>query len=330
MSELLTNAAAIAASESGSGSDGPTGISQAPASRARRIARTAGWGLFALFLLLFFTFLKLPEDRLKNFIEGNLNAALSPKGISFSAGKGYLSLGLGISYVMKDVTLTLPPPSPPAHLDKVSVSPSIFPMLLGRMGGSASIVSGDGSLDASFAMRKSDVSLSLKARGFDLGKTGILPAAAGVQGGAVISGKLSLSGDMNIPTTLDGNVDLELSKIALEPQAIMGFAIPKVYVSEGKIELSADKGKATIQEIRLGKSAQDDVRAKLSGDVTLGKQWESSTINARASFSLSENIMRSFVLLDALLGGAKQSDGSYAFTLNGPITSPNPTPVGGH
>src|SRR5688500_12752488 len=85
-----------------------TGQIQPPLSRARRILRGLVWFAFALFCLIGFTLLKLPDDRIKAYALGTINAQLAPKGISMTAVQGYVSLGFGISYVMKEVTLNLP------------------------------------------------------------------------------------------------------------------------------------------------------------------------------------------------------------------------------
>jgi hypothetical protein len=97
------------------------------------------------------------------------------------------------------------------------------------------------------------------------------------------------------------------------------------------MDVEIDKAKVTIKTFQLGKASNttDDVHATVSGDLTLGKQWESSNLNAKATFSVSDNVKKAFVLLDALLGSAKQPDGSYAYSLTGPISAINPLPLGG-
>jgi hypothetical protein len=61
--------------------------------------------------------------------------------------------------------------------------------------------------------------------------------------------------------------------------------------------------------------------------VVLGRNWQYSTLNLRADFSLSQNVIKSFVLIDALLSAGKKPDGSYSYTISGPLYSPTPTPA---
>ena len=56
-----------------------------PPSRARRILKICGWVSFALFCLSLFTFLKLPREKLKAYVDGALANALAEKGMSYTA-----------------------------------------------------------------------------------------------------------------------------------------------------------------------------------------------------------------------------------------------------
>lgn len=301
----------------------------APQSRARHIVRVLGLSAFTLGTLFFFTVLKLPEDRLKNFIQGTLSAELGAKGISLSSGKSSLSMGLGLSYVMKDVTLQPPPPQSPIRLERVSFSPSILSLILGRIGGSLVIDQGNSHLSCDVSKSNSRYSISYRAQSLDLGKLGLFALAANIKGTALAEGKGSLSFDESNLATLKGNASLNLSKLILEPQTVMGFNIPRIQVSEGKLEATFDNSKGKIQALKLGKPGNpaDDIIAQMTGDLTLGRRWESSLLNTKVQFTLSQNILKSFILLDAILGNGKQADGSYAFNLTGPIEAPVSTPV---
>ncbi|MFZ9596514.1 MAG: hypothetical protein ACO3A2_10605 [Bdellovibrionia bacterium] len=89
---------------------------QTPASRSQQLLRRLGWSAFGLFCLICFTLLKLPEDRVKNWVEGTISAQLAEKRVRFTAKEGHLSLFFGLSYTMKEVDLFFPPPLPAAHL----------------------------------------------------------------------------------------------------------------------------------------------------------------------------------------------------------------------
>ena len=115
----------------------------------------------------------------------------------------------------------------------------------------------------------------------------------------------------------------------IDAQSIFGFPIPKILVSEGNADIEIQDGKAQIKTFKLGKPGhvEDDIQATLTGQVILGKFWAASKVDLNTRFSLSQNILKPLILLDAILGSGKQPDGSYAFHLTGPILSPTPSPL---
>lgn len=296
----------------------------------QKIMRRVGWGVFAFFTLIVFTLMKLPEDRVKAYIDGNISALLAPRGISYSAGDSSLSVLFGITYTLKDVTLTFPPPSPQARIDQIEISPSFLSLLIGKFGGSLWIKAGNGTLSSSFSVKNPEASLSFKAKKLDLGRLGLIPALLGVRGSGLLEGTASLSGNMLIPSTVEGAVDLRLTQVAMDPQSIEGFAVPRLALSEVIANLEISRAKATIKTLRIGKqgNAADDIQGVLTGEITLTKLWEMSNLNLKAHFGFSENVMKSFALLDMLLASGKQADGTFAFSLTGPLASPIPTPIG--
>jgi type II secretion system protein N len=303
--------------------------------RAQKILQALGWtGFFVAFLLLF-TLIKLPEIRLKNYIQGTLSSMLSSKGITLTAAKSELSFLFGITYVMKDVTINLPPPDVPVKVDRLEFSPSLLPMLLGKVAGSARVEQGSGFLKSSFSASgllgsggktpaKTELSASFRAKDFNIGKVALLQILAGIRGAAVVDGEGSFSGDMSQPSSWSGEMKIDIAKLTLDAQGIYGFSVPALRIAEGKIDLSVGSGKATIKTFKLGKTgAPDDLVATVTGDLLLGKTWDTSSMNLKTHFTLSQNIMKSLSLLEMVLGQGKQADGSFAYNLSGPIGAPN-------
>jgi type II secretion system protein N len=298
--------------------------------RSQVILKRAGWAGFGLICMIFFTIIKLPEDRLKGFIEGNLSNLLAQRGISFTSNESKISYFLGVTYSMKNVTVNLPSTTVPIHIDRLQITPSILSSIIGRFGGAFIIDNGDGNLTGSFSTKSTNIDVYFKAKKLNLGKLGVLPIAAGIQGSAILDGTGTVSGDPAVPSTLEGNINIILSKIVIDPQTISGFAIPRLGISDGVADLNIDKAKAVIKTFRLGKpgNAADDLQGTVTGDISLGRSWEASSLNLKTHFGLSESIMKAFVLLDAILGGGKQADGAYSFNISGPLENPMPTPVG--
>ncbi len=287
-----------------------------------------GWITFALFCLILFTVIKLPQAPIQKLIDAHIANALAPYGASLSAKESNLSYIFGPTYKMKDVTLSLPPPANHAHIDHLSVSPSFLALIMGKVGGHFKIEEGEGTLKGSFSSGKTNFSVSLNADQLDIGKLGILPLLASLQVKAIVDGSVSISGEQQNLSSLEGDVKLHLTKLVFDSQSIAGFSIPKLSIGEGNIDLGINKGKVKFNTFKLGKAGgTDDIVATVVGEATLARLIEASTLNIKTRFSLSANIMKSFMLLDAILGVGKQPDGSYAFSLNGPPGSPVPSPI---
>jgi type II secretion system protein N len=315
---MSENAIATSDLDSGGGS----------ATRSQKIIRVGGWVALGLFLLIFFTILKLPKDRIKNFVNGSISAYLAPQGISFYSDRSNVSL-LPISYTMEEVKLGFPPPDLPVTIESVSVSPSLFSLFRGRQAASLYVSNGKGSLAADISAKKSDLSVSLRAKKFDLGKIGLLPILVKIKAAAVLDGSANINGDINTPSSLTGSTELNLSAINIDKQNIASFNIPNLAISEGKAFFSVEKTKLKINTLTLGKpGSSDDITAKVTGEISLGRNWESSMLDVKAIVTLSPAVIAAFPLVDALLGSAKLPDGSYSIQLTGPASMPNYTPLG--
>lgn len=302
--------------------------------RVKSYFRKSFWIGVTLFFLLIFTIVKLPEERLKNYLQGVISSALEKQQISFSMKEGSISL-FGISYTMKNITLVSLSSQREAHLDQIEISPSLFGILMGKKGGSFRVVNGKGSLNGNVALglfgKTPKFFVSLESAGFNVGDTGMLPVFANVAGSVTINGTLEFSGEQDSMATLIGKCNLDLTKISIDQQNMSMFVIPNASVSEGKISFNVEKGKLVIKALQLGKKgkASDDLYLSASGEVGLGKQLGSSTLNLNTNFIISENLMKSLgSLADVFLAPGKKSDGSYGYRITGTIDSPMPLPSG--
>ncbi|OFZ79344.1 MAG: type II secretion system protein GspN [Bdellovibrionales bacterium RIFOXYD1_FULL_53_11] len=296
--------------------------------KPRRFFKKAGWAVFAAACLLFFTLLKLPEEKIKNFILGTVNARLAPQGMSVSSEKTSVSIITGISFTMEKAVISLPPPAQPVLLDEIEISPSLLSLLTGRLGGKVWIKNGGGRMKASVSVKGGLVDASFSFKDFDAGKLGIVQSLAGLKAGAELTGKGFFEGDPSAPSGITASLDAKIMRITIDQQTFYGFSVPQLGISAIEAVISAGGGRAVIKTLTAGKpGADDDLTAKVTGEVSLGKQWSTSTLKLKTRFSLSQKILKAFILIDALLAAGKQSDGGYAFDINGPFYAPVPVPV---
>lgn len=296
--------------------------------KSKKIFKAIGWISFTLFCLSVFTLLKFPTRKIQGMIDAQISSTLSSQGISFSATESHLSLLFGITYTLKEVTITPPPPAPITKIDRIEISPSLLPLLLAKTQAKAKITQGDQTLliQASLQGRGQSFRIFMETEEIDLGKIGLLPIFAGIQGSLVLAGKADFEGKSDTFQDLTGEAKFMIKKIILDSQKIKGFSIPKISIQSGDIQIEASDKKIKIKTFQIGKSASsDDLVLSASGDITLGKTVDNSSLNIKTQFSFSPAVSQSFSLLNALLSAGKQSDGSFKYTLTGPLTSPIPS-----
>lgn len=300
-----------------------------PLPKAQQRLKIAGWSALTLFLLIFFTFIKLPKDNIKAYVDSLVAAGLAEQGITLSSKESTLSFFLGVHYHLKGITLTPPAPSPRITLEDLEISPRILPLILGKKTARIVLKDPKGKLDALVTSSKTALALSFEATEIDTAKLGLFSLATGVQGGGFISGSGDFSTDTADLTKTNGTINLNLKQVSLEPQTIMGFSVPKISISEGALDLNFEDAKGTLRTLSLGKqgSATDAIRGTANGTLTLAKQWQATKLDLKTQFSFSPTILKAFILLETILGAGKQPDGSFSFNLTGTLLSPTPSPV---
>lgn len=300
-----------------------------PPSRFKKVTRGVAWVAFAFVCLVTFTLFKFPEERIRAYIDGTLHTLLAPRGMSLQAEEARVGLLFGMSYTMYRAQLRMAGQDAPLVIEKIKVSPSLLSLALGTLAGSFVVENAGGSLDGSFQVgmseKDSSLRLDIEASKLDIGKLGLLKALAGVGVSGVLDGTVRLNGDLDVPSTLEGAVTLSLKKAALEAQSIAGFSIPRVAVPELNLDVLAEKGKLQIKTLKFAPGG--DLWGAVSGSIALGKQWETSGLDLKTNFGISEAILKAFVLIDAILGAGKAADGTYSFVVGGTLGAPFPNPA---
>lgn len=304
-----------------------TSILESPPSRLATLARFLGWTALFVVLLVMFTVAKLPQTKIQATLLGYVNQALNPGGIQVTADEGRLVLGLGIAYELKGVKLVKLGGLKPAILkvSRIEIQPAWSALILLKPGAKFALEEGPGSLRGQVVMRGEDLDVSFQSDGLNLGRLGALPFLAGIDGTAELKGEGSLLGNFRALNSLSGSIQLQVAKLVVDAQSLAGFNLPRIAASDGQIDLQISGGKVQFQNFRLGKSS-DDLSLGVTGDVKLGRTIDSSDANLHVKLGLSQGVLKSFSILDTLLGSMKQPDGTYKIRLQGPMYSLMPTP----
>jgi type II secretion system protein N len=286
--------------------------------------KIVGLSVLFVFIVLLCTVFKLPQARVTSLLQGYVQIALDPYGIYVTDRGRELSTLHGFRYTLDHPTLEFADQTR-VELDDLVVTPNFLPLLNGRMGVNATLHQGPASIVLEGAGRGDKIDMKIDLDHVDLGKFGVFSYLANLKGSGLVTGSIALAGSLSDIPTLVGSVDLKIKNLKLDEQNLMGFQLPPLQVSDGSIVMSIQNGKLVIKTFQLGK-ARDDLILNLTGDITLNRFLNSSVLNLKTNFALSDRVKQSLALLESLLGSAKTADGKYAYRLTGTLASPMPIP----
>jgi type II secretion system protein N len=281
--------------------------------------------------LLLFSLIKLPDTKLKGHLNHFIFQTADRMGYLLSATNSDFRFGLGISYSLKDVTLSMKGSPGVLRLDSVQVSPSFLSLLTGKIGGSVEIQKGKGLISGNIGVRGSRLIADLKIDSLNLSDSPLALYLSDFKIQSRIDGKVTLEGPLDNPSAWNGEIQLKLGSIRAPAQTVMSFPIPEIKIDGGTIQLKLDKGVALIETFHLGtlNKTTDDIAAKITGEIVLKPRIEMSTLKLNAHFSFAPEYLdkSELFLIQSFIASAKQPDGSFKYTINGPLYSPSFDPV---
>lgn len=279
----------------------------------------------ALFVLAFVAFVRwtFPWDELARRIEADVRAQggdltierLRPSGLTGVSATG--------------VRYKLPPPpggelAGEIRLDRVDARVDVLPLLARKIAFAFSF-EGYGGQGAGHAALAKDPrqgvldQLSLTATDLDV-KALPLKDATGLDA----IGRVGIKADLpklSPPDQATGNIAVTLKGAAITSGKLMGATLPKLNVGEVELSAAIDKGVATLQKTA---AHGGDVDADADGTVRLKPLLSLSQADLHVRFKLADAWLAANPLFRGLLsavGNARQPDGSYAFTLTGPLSN---------
>lgn len=288
-----------------------------------------GIALFAVFVFFFFLVMKLPEARIQNYIIAQIRIITQAQGFLFSAEKVGIGVFLGPALKMKNVVLTaIDNERQVLKVPYLKIKPKLLSLLSAtkKVGIAAELLDGEisGTIGAS---PTGSIYVNLDLDSLNLSSTTILRKFLPFEARGKVSGRIQLDFNAENVQKSDGAINLKIEKLELPAQQISGFNLPKISISESKIDVTITNGRIAIREFQVGKEgSSDDLIGKISGEGTLNRMLDRSTINAKAVFTLSQGIKQSFPFIESLLASAKTPDHKYAYRITGPLTALEPVP----
>ena len=195
--------------------------------------RWFGFGVLFIGLLIVFTLVKVPQPKIHAWILGTLNQQMNAMGIQASAEEGHIEIGFGLRYEMTGIRLTMVDTQKVLKFSRLEVAPNIIgPLLQGKVGASFRLEEGNGSITGNLKAKGDEFDAEIQFDSLNLGRMGILPFAAGLDGTADLKGSIALAGSPAAVSGMYGKINLSLAKIVIDAQKFKGFDIPRTAISD--------------------------------------------------------------------------------------------------
>jgi type II secretion system protein N len=277
-----------------------------------------GGAVLAFFLFLVLTF---PYDVLARRIEMEAKRAGAEISIG-SAGVGGLA-----AVRARDVRVRIAPASgevwPELRFDRAVVSPDLIALLLRRTSFGFSVEGYGGTASGHVALsndpRQPGVSsFRIDASDLDLSALPLRDLA-----GVLAAGKLRLKADLPALLPVDtarGSISLALEGAAVTGGSVAGFSLPRTALGRVDGAVAVEKGMARIDKTQ---ARGGDVEADVDGNVNLRPLLSLSQADLHVRFRPSDSWLNENGMIKGMIGliqNARQGDGSYVFTLNGPLS----------
>jgi len=277
-----------------------------------------GGAVLAFFLFLVLTF---PYDVLARRIEMEAKRAGAEVTIG-SAGAGGLA-----AVRARDVRVRIAPASgdawPELRFDRAVVSPDLIALILRRTSFGFSVVADcvkkQGHVALSNDPRQPGVSsFRIDASDLDLSALPLRDLA-----GVLAAGKLRLKADLPalLPVeTARGSISLLLEGAAVTGGSVAGFSLPRTALGRVDGAVAVEKGVARIDKTQ---ARGGDVEADVDGNVNLRPLLSLSQADLHVRFRANDSWLNENGMIKGMIGliqNARQGDGSYVFTLNGPLS----------
>jgi type II secretion system protein N len=310
-----------------------------PSPRAKRILAWVGYPLFGVVVAVITLALSVPQDRVKDRLETALSAdpsAAEPLGLGMDVTIGELSVSLlsGFGFNAENVVLRTRPlnvQEKPARfiVDDVHLRMGLFGLMTNhpsyRFKGHALEGTVSGHVDNSVELTHA----SLELEKVSLASLPGVPLPVS----GVIGGKLDVDVPKNLLANSNGTIELELDSASIgdgkakltvpnDPFLSAGVTVPKVRLGKLSGTIVIDKGRARFENVR---SHSADADATLEGYVELRDPFPASQVHAYLKFRAAEALTKKEptidLLVNALAGTARRSDGYLGVQITGPVSA---------
>lgn len=285
----------------------------------QKYGKYAGYGLFTLLLILYFSFLTFPFDELKDkYIAQQMQGLPYEVSIESIRATPFLwirATGVDLIQANEKERATV------LNLGEVRLRPSLIRLLTGRVAFRIKASLYGGKIKGRAGKGKDTVDVSLDWKNIALEK---LPLKARLPE-AEFEGKLN--GEVDLRLRVQGNrlvpgegmLRARLSGGSAKNLQFRGFPLPALGEINGQGELTLGQNRATVESFSLD---ADLLTFSLEGKADLARRLTSSPLNLKGKIKLSGSLASQYQPMLSGILRKQDKDGFYIFSIRGTLGSP--------
>jgi type II secretion system protein N len=288
----------------------------------QKYGKYAGYGLFTLLMILYFSFLTFPYDVVKDRYLSQQTQGL-PYRVSIESIRATPFLWICASGI--DVIQTEKQNTPILKLREVRLRPSLIRLVLGKPSFRFKASLYGGKVRGRATKGEKEVNLDLHWKNIALAK---LPVEAQLPG-AKLQG--NLHGDMDLTMSIQGNLlvpdtgtlTTNLTGGSAKDLQVQGFALPDLEGITGKGRITLAQKRVTVDDFLL---EADLLTLGLEGKMDIARSLTSSPVDLKGRIKLSGALASQYQPILGRVLRKQDKQGFYIFSIRGPLRSPRFTP----
>jgi len=285
------------------------------------------WPAGAVLVFFIFLILTFPYELLARRIEMEARRAGAEVTIG-SAGAGGLA-----AVRARDVRVRLGAPGgepgPELRFERAVVSPDLIALILRRTSFGFSLQGYGGTASGHVALSSDPRQPGISSFRIDANDLDLAALPLRELAGVVGAGKLKLKADLPVLVPVEtarGAVTLAVEGAAVNGGSAAGFSLPKTALGRVDGSVTVEKGVARVEKTQ---ARGGDVEADLDGSINLRPLLSLSQADLHVRLRPGDRWLNENAVIKGMIGliqNARQGDGSYVFTLTGPLSRLQPQP----
>jgi type II secretion system protein N len=284
-----------------------------------KIGKYAGYGLFTLLMILYFSVLTFPYDSIKDRY-----LARGTQGLPYRVSVDSLQ-ATPLLWIRAEGIEILPDkgekPDPLLTLHEARLRPSLLRLLTGRLAFRIKAVLYGGKIQGRAGKGGETVDLSFDWKDIALERLPVQAQLPDAQLKGLLDGEMDLrlrvQGNSLLPT--EGKLTARLTGGAVKNLQVRGFPLPALEAINGQAAVTVGQNRATLESLTVN---ADSLSFSLEGKTDLSGRLSSSPVNLKGKIKLSGPLASQYQNMLAGILRKQDKEGFYTFSIRGTLGNP--------